>query len=125
MNSVATSWSMRFYSRTAILIAFLLLELAFAWSFRALGWFETGGLVRWGACALLALAPLLTARSLVARRRFRVGRRTLLLAMSLLAMFMWASVLPLYEAIEARRGSQAVQTCRAGISLAPGNDEYF
>ena len=125
MNSVATSLSRRFYSRTAILIAFLLLELAFAWSFRALGWFETGGLVRWGACALLALAPLVVAAGMLARRRFRFGMRTLLIAMSLLAIFMWASVLPLYQAIEARRGSQALQACRAEISLASGNDEYF
>lgn len=125
MSSVATSLSRRFYSRTAILIAFLLLELALAWSLRALGWFETGGVIRWGACALLAIAPLVVAAALLARRRFRFGMRTLLIAMSLLAVFMWASVLPLYEAIEARRGSQALQACRAGISLAPGNDDYF
>jgi hypothetical protein len=61
VSSVATSLSSRFYSRTAILIAFLLLELALAWSFRALAWFETGGVIRWGACALLALAPLVVA----------------------------------------------------------------
>ena len=125
MSSVATSRSIRFYSRTAILIAFLLLELAFAWSFRELGWLETGGLVRWGACALLALAPLVVATTLLARRRFRFGMRTLLIAMSLLAIFMWASVLPLYEAIEARRGCQALMACRTWISPASGNDEYF
>jgi len=125
VSSVATSLSRRFYSRTAILIAFLFLELAFAWSFRALGWFETGGLIRWGACALLALAPLVVAAALLARRRFRFGMRTLLIAMSLLAIFMWASVLPLYEAIEARRGSQALLACRTRIKLASGYDEYF
>lgn len=125
MSSVATSLSRCFYSRTAILIAFLLLELGFAWSFRALGWFETGGLVRWGACALLALAPLVVAAGMLARRRFRFGMRTLLIAMSLLAIFMWASVLPLYQAIEARRGSLALKACRTEISLASGNSEYF
>lgn len=125
VSSVTTNLSRRFNSRTAILIAFLLLELAFAWSFRALGWFETGGLVRWVACALLALAPLVMAAGMLARRRFRFGMRTLLVAMSLLAIFMWASVLPLYEAIEARRGSQTLMACRTRINLASGNDEYF
>jgi hypothetical protein len=122
---VATSLSSRFYSRTAILIAFLLLELALAWSFRALGWFETGGVIRWGACALLALAPLVVAAALLARRRFRFGMRTLLIAMSLLAIFMWASVLPLYEAIEARRGSRTLMASDAGIHLTFANDNYF
>lgn len=115
----------RFYSRTTLLVAFLLFELTLAWSFRNLGWFETGGVIRWGACAILALLPLAVAAALLARRRFRFGLRTLLIAMSLLAIFMCVSVLPLYEAIESRRGSRALMACDAGIHLTFANDNYF
>jgi len=125
VDAVATNLSGRFYSRTTLLVAFLLFELALVWSFRTLGWFETGGVIRWGACAILALLPLAVAAVLLARRRFRFGLRTLLIAMSLLAIFMCVSVLPLYEAIEARRGSQALEACGAQMDLASNNDEYF
>lgn len=125
MDVVTTTLSGRFHSRTTLLVAFLCFELALVWSFRTLGWFETGGVIRWGACALLALLPLALAATLLARRRFRFGLRTLLIAMSLLAIFMCVSVLPLYEAIEARRGSQSLEACDAQIDLASTNDKYF
>ncbi|MBA4105305.1 MAG: hypothetical protein C0485_06070 [Pirellula sp.] len=125
MDAVAMNLSGRFYSRTTLLVAFLLFELTLAWSFRNLGWFETGGVIRWGACAIMALLPLAVAAALMARRRFRFGLRTLLIAMSLLAIFMCVSVLPLYEAIEARRGSQSLEACGAQMDLAFNNDEYF
>jgi hypothetical protein len=125
VDVVATSLSGRLYSRTTLLVAFLFFELALAWSFRALGWFETGSAIRWGACALLALLPLALAAGLLARRRFRFGMRTLLIAMSLLAIFMCVSVLPLYEATEARRGSRSLEAYGAQINLTSSNDEYF
>lgn len=125
VDVVTTTLSGRFHSRTTLFVAFLCFELALVWSFRTLGWFETGGVIRWGACALLALLPLAVAAALLARRRFRFGMRTLLIAMSLLAIFMCVSVLPLYEAIEARRGSQALMESRAYLNLTFGYDSYF
>ena len=92
---------------------------------QTLGWFETGGLLRQAACALLALLPLAAAVLLVARRKFRFSIQVMLIATALLAFFMWISVLPLYEALESRRGTQALFAVKASPRDFCSNDEYF
>lgn len=107
------------------LAALLFVESALAISLQTLGWFETGGLLRQAACALLALLPLAAAGLLVARRKFRFSIQVMLIATALLAFFMWISVLPLYEALESRRGTQALFAVKASPRDFCSNDEYF
>jgi hypothetical protein len=106
-------------------LALLASESALALSLHTLGWFETGGLLRQAACALLALLPLVVAVALVARRRFRFSVQVMLIATALLALFMWISVLPLYEALASRRGTQALAAEKTSMRDFCSNDQYF
>lgn len=124
-SSATAPTSRRVSTRLRWLAALLLLESALAISLHALGWFETGGLLRQAACALLALLPLAAAVLLVARRKFRFSIQVMLIATALLAFFMWISVLPLYEALESRRGTQALFAVKASPRDFCSNDEYF
>lgn len=107
------------------LLALLAAESLLALSLHTLGWFETGGLLRQAACALLALLPLAAAIYLVARRRFHFSLRAMLIATALLAAFLWISVLPLYEAIASRRGAMALAATKVDVRDYCSNDEYF
>jgi hypothetical protein len=62
---------------------------------------------------------------LVVRRKFHFGLQAMLIATALLALFMCISVLPLYEALESRRGTQALFAVRASPRDFCSNDEYF
>ena len=107
------------------LLALLLLETTLAVSLHTLGWFETGGLLRQAACAMLALVPLAAALFLLVRRRLRFSMQSLLVAMGLLALFMWISVLPLYEALASRRGVQAMAAEKVAPRDYCSNEQYF
>jgi hypothetical protein len=124
-SSPAPSIERRGPARLWLLLALLASESALALSLHTLGWFETGGLLRQAACALLALLPLVVAVALVARRRFRFSIQVMLIATALLALFMWISVLPLYEALAARRGTQALFAVKASPREFCSNEEYF
>jgi energy-coupling factor transporter transmembrane protein EcfT len=112
-------------ARLWLLLALLLSESALALSLHTLGWFETGGLLRQAACALLALLPLVVAVALVAWRRFRFSIQVMLIATALLALFMWISVLPLYEALAARRGTQALSAEMTPLRDFCSLEKYF
>lgn len=107
------------------LVALLAAESLLALSLHTLGWFETGGLLRQAACALLALLPLAAAIYLVTRRRFHFSMRAMLIATALLAAFLWISVLPLYEAIASRRGAMALAATKVDVRDYCSNEEYF
>lgn len=107
------------------LVALLIVESALAASLQSLGWFETGGLLRQVACALLALLPLAAAVVLVARRGFRFSIQVMMIATALLTLFMWLSVMPLYEALASRRGVQALAAEKIAVRDYCSNEHYF
>lgn len=107
------------------LVALLLLETTLAILLQTLGWFETGGLLRQAACAMLALLPLAAAIVLMARRGFRFSVQVMLIATGLLTLFMWISVMPLYEALASRRGVQALAAERIAVRDYCSNEQYF
>jgi len=110
--------------RIAALLLLLGAEVALALSLRELGWFETGHVIRWGACGLAALLPLVVAAILMLRNRLRFSLRSLLMAMALVAVFLFISVLPLIEAFDARKGSQRLQA--DGVQFSTESmDEYY
>lgn len=108
-----------------MLLTLLAAESALAISLQMLGWFETGGLLRQIACAMLALLPLAAAFVLVARRNFRFSMQVMLIATALLTLFMWISVMPLYEALASRRGTQALAVQKTSVHDYCSNEEYF
>jgi hypothetical protein len=110
--------------RIAALLLLLGAEVALALSLRELGWFETGHVIRWAACGLAALLPLVVAAILMLRNRLRFSLRSLLMATALVSVFLFISVLPLIEAFDARKGSQRLQI--EGVQLSTESmDDYY
>ncbi len=107
------------------LAALLLLETTLAILLQTLGWFETGGLLRQAACAFLAAFPLTLAAVVLLRHRLRFSLRSLLIAMTLISLFMGVSVLPLYRALDARRGTQAVKEAGGQVSTEVTTDDFY
>lgn len=103
-----------------ILIGFLLSEVAMLVSLRTLGWFGTGSLVHIIVCLFATLFPLLVATALLVRNRLRFGLRTLLVAVTLVAVFMFVSVKPLQDYHSARSASK--QLVLANATLDSGLD---
>jgi hypothetical protein len=108
-----------------LLAAVLAVEGALYYSLRALGWLQTSGALLWGACAFLAALPLTLAVIVLLRQRLRFSLRSLLIAMMLTSLFMGVSVLPLYRALDARRGTQAVKEAGGLVSTEVGTDDFY
>lgn len=124
-SAAAAPLQRRVSVRLRWLVALLIVESALAVSLQSLGWFETGGLLRQVACALLALLPLAAAVVLVARRGFRFSMQVMMIATALLTLFMWLSVMPLYEALASRRGVQALAAEKMTVRDYCTNEQYF
>ncbi len=103
-----------------LLIGFLLVELVMLVSLRTLGWFGTGNVVHSIVCLFASLFPLLVATALLVRNRLRFGLRTLLVAVTLVAVFMFVSVKPLQDYHSARSASK--QLVLANATLDSGLD---
>jgi hypothetical protein len=103
----------------AALLVVLTSETALGVLLYGLGWYETGGLLRWLACLLLALLPAVAAVVVLSRKRFRFSLRALLAATALVALFMLASVQPVLEARQSRQVSR--QLAAAGAVLNGGS----
>jgi hypothetical protein len=112
--------------RMAALLVVLTSETALGVLLYGLGWYETGGLLRWLACLLLALLPALAAVVMLTRKRFRFSLKTLLVAMALIALFMLFSVRPVLEARQSRRVSRQLAAAGAQLNGPCINDgDYF
>jgi hypothetical protein len=110
----------------AALLVVLTSETALGVLLYGLGWYETGGLLRWLACLLLALLPALAAVVMLSRKRFRFSLKTLLVATALVALFMLASVRPLIEARQSRKASRQLAAAGAWLNDPRRNDDdYF
>jgi hypothetical protein len=124
-SSISAPSPRRVSVRLWLLTALLLLESVLAILLQTFGWFETGGLLRQAACAMLALLPLAAAVVLVARRGFRFSVQVMMIATALLTLFMWISVMPLYEALASRRGVQALAAEKIAVRDYCSNEHYF
>lgn len=112
--------------RMAALLVVLTSETALGVLLYGLGWYKTGGLLRWLACLLLALLPAVAAVVLLSRKRFRFSLRALLAATALVALFMLASVRPVLEARQSRRVSRQLAAAGAWLNDPRRNDDdYF
>jgi hypothetical protein len=125
VDAVTTTSAERRIPLRTLLLALLTLEIALVGSLHLLGWLGTAGAFRWGASALIAILPLALACHLISSQRFRFSMRSLLIVMSLLAVFMFLTVQPLYEALGSRRGSRELLAHRTWVSTYSSNDNYY
>jgi hypothetical protein len=108
-----------------LLLTLLVIEAALVVSLRAFGWFETGTGLRWIACLAAAILPLVMAAVVLLRHRFRFTLRTLLVAMALVATFLFITVRPLQNAISSRRASRLMLATGATLHTVSTFDNVY
>jgi hypothetical protein len=116
---------MSFPLRIGLLLTLLVAEAALVVSLRTVGWNSTGRAIRWTSCLLAAFLPLALVAIAICGQRFRFSLRMLLIAMGLVAVFLWATVLPLRNAVDARRASQSLLAAGATLRTASSFDEVY
>jgi hypothetical protein len=109
----------------AISAILLLLEIALVVSLRTQGWYETGDWLRWTASLLAALIPLVIAAILLIKGGLRFSLRSLLVAVGLVAAFLYASVLPVLEASRARSGSRRLLATGATLLTEFDREKFY
>ena len=123
-NRAALGWASSSL-RMGFLLTLLIGEAALVASLHAFGWFATGGGLRWIGCLLAAVLPLVIAAVVLFRHRFRFGLRMLLVAMALVATFLFITVRPLQIAISARRANRLMLAAGATLHTTSSFDEVY
>jgi hypothetical protein len=100
-------------------------EVAWAVSLRDYGWGATNGGIRWTTCLVGAILPLIAAAVMLGRHRMRFNLRTILIAMALIATFLYLSVRPLQKALSSRRGSQSLLAAGATLRTYSSWDSVY
>jgi hypothetical protein len=108
-----------------LLLTLLVIEAALVVSLREFGWFETGTGLRWLGCLAAAIVPLVMAAVVLFRDRFRFNLRSLLVAMALVATFLFITVRPLQNAISSRRASQSMLATGATLHTVSTFDNVY
>lgn len=103
----------------------LVVEVALVISLRAFGWHATNNGMLWILCLLCAALPLVSALVALLRDRFRFGSRTLLVATTLIAAFLYLTIMPLHRASRSRRASQALLATGATLRTASSWDSVY
>ena len=83
---------------------------------RTQGWLGTGQIFHIIGCGLLATLPVLVAVFLLVRTRFRFSLRTLFAVMTLVAIFLAISVMPLLKYQSERKGSRQLIAANATLN---------
>ena len=125
---MAVPWairSMAFPLRIGLLLTLLVAEAALVVSLRTVGWFNTGGAIRWFGCLIAALFPLAVVALVVCVQRFRFSLRMLLIATGLVAIFLCATVLPLRHAIDARHASRTLLATGATLHTVSSFESVY
>jgi hypothetical protein len=111
--------------RIGFLLVLLVGEVALVVSFRSLGWYSTNGKILWASCLLCAILPLIAAVVVLGRHRLRFNLRTMLIAMALVATFLYLSVRPLQTALSSRQGSQSLLATGATLRTRSSWDSVY
>lgn len=110
---------------TIVLLCVLLLEAVLVVSLRGLGWYGTGNAIQLLACIFVALLPLLVASAMLLRNRLRFGLRALLIATTLVAVFLMVSLLPMVKHRAARQASMRLLSANATLHEGSDCDEFY
>jgi hypothetical protein len=111
--------------RIGFLLTLLVGEVALFASFRSLGWYSTNGKILWASCLLCAILPLVAAVVVLGRHRLRFNLRTMLIAMALVATFLYLSVRPLQTAMSSRQGSRSLLATGATLHTKSSWDSVY
>ena len=110
--------------RTSLFVALLLIEVVLIVSLRTVGWLATGGAIRWMACLLAALLPLVVAAGMLINKR-RFSLQSLFAVVALVAVFLGVSALPLYEFHHARRLAKQLVSANATLHTDSSLDDFY
>ncbi len=110
---------------TVFLLFVLLLETTLVVSLRWLGWYGTGNAIQLAACLFVTLLPLLVAIVVLLRRRLKFTVRSLLVATTLVALFLVLSLLPLVRHRAARQVSSRLLGANATINEGLDWDDFY
>jgi hypothetical protein len=86
--------------RICLLIGVAIFELGFIWFIQHFGWMESVNIWTQIGVVFAAFSPLIIALVVMARKRFKLS--SMMVAFSLIAVFMGLSMRPVYEARQAR-----------------------
>lgn len=108
-----------------LLLLLLIVELTLVVLLRSFGWDSTTASVRWIASFFAATLPLLMALLVLCRNGRQVSLRSLMIAMGLIAIFLFVAVMPITLAVKARRGSSALVEVGVELHTTSTLDEYY
>jgi hypothetical protein len=111
--------------RIGFLLLLLVGEVGLVVSFRSLGWYSTNGKILWVSCLLCAILPLIAAVVVLGRHRLRFNLQTMLIAMALVATFLYLSVRPLQTALSSRQGSRSLLATGATLRAKSSWDSVY
>src|SRR5262249_14569475 len=106
-------------------LTLLLGEVGWVAALRAFGWNTTNSRIEWLACLFWAGLPLVVAAIVLARHQLRFNVRTMLVAMALIATFLYLTVRPLQTAVSSRRASRAVLSAGATLHTISSWDNVY
>lgn len=112
-------------STTVCLLFTLLFEIALVVSLRWLGWYGTGNAIQFAACLFVTILPLVVAIAILLRRRLKFSVRSLLLANTLVAIFLVLSLLPLARHRAERQTSMRLLTAKATVNEGLDWDDFY
>jgi hypothetical protein len=116
---------MKRWATTVVLGALLVLEVALVVLLRTLGWFETGNALQLVTCVVVNVLPLVAAVAMLAANGFRFGIRSLMIAITLVGVFLAVSLMPLLDYRSARRASIRLVSANATLNAGIDGDEFY
>jgi hypothetical protein len=111
--------------RIGLLLMLLVGEVAWIASLRAFGWGSTNAGFVWALCLVSAILPLIAAAIILAWHRMRFSSRTMLVAMTLVAVFLFLTIRPLQTASASRRASRALLATGATLHTMSSWDSVY
>jgi len=110
---------------TVVLLVVLSLEAMFVGSLRWLGWYGTGNAIQLAACLIVTLLPLLIAFAVLLRKRLKFSVRSLLVATTLVVLFLVLSLMPLVRHRASRQTSMHLLSVNATINEGLDWDSFY
>lgn len=112
--------------KVVVALAFVLvLEIALVVSLRRFGWAVTGSVLQFTICLIVAGLPLIVATAIFLRRGLRFSVRSVLLAVTLLAVFFSLSWLPLVRHRAARQTSMRLLAANATLNEGLDWNDFY
>jgi hypothetical protein len=116
---------LKFRTTTLVLAVFLVVEVALVVLLRTLGWLGTGSALQFVTCVFVSVLPLLIAVAMLTANRLRFGVRSLIVATTLVGVFLSVSLLPLLDFRSARQASIQLVSANAKLNDVFDWNEFY